>query len=101
MSEASGELQSFVVSLPRMVYWQEVVQFERVNERVSAVSFVLKDSVGVQEAELCWAPEEFPPSEAQMLAWAWVVRPDLADPISELAGERLRAVMAAYAEAAS
>jgi|SRR6266850_1355594 len=99
---AVNELLQEVANLGRTAAWGRVVDFERMDERVSSANTAFKNLIGVNEEYIEWCPNDDPPDVDEALGWLWVVRPDLGDDISTAsANDYLRAVIRRYKDNAN
>jgi len=97
MHPSLSELLLKARDLGRTAAWGAIIDFSRIDERVSSVNAAFTNLVGVNEGYLEWCPNEDPPAPDETLAWLWVVRPDLGDEIaSAAANEFFRAVIRRY-----
>jgi hypothetical protein len=66
------------------------------DERVSAVGVIFANIIGVNRGFLEWCPNSSPASSDELLAWLWVIRPDLHVAISQRASPELAEAIRAY-----
>jgi hypothetical protein len=92
------ELDIILQNIPREVDWDDIPEFERMDDRVSMVSMICSNIIGVNEGYIEWCPNDEPPIEAEILAWIWVIRPDLGEKIFPRANEDLRQTILDYME---
>jgi hypothetical protein len=71
------DLQSILNSIPNQVNWQDIVEFEKLDKRVSIANEVCANLIGVNDGSIEWCPDEEPANQLETLLWWWVVRPDL------------------------
>jgi len=83
-------------NLPREIPWSQIVQFDKLDERVSAVGCLFVNIIGVNDGYVEWCPNDDPPTQDEYLAWVWVVRPDLGSLMKEEVGKDFTALIAAY-----
>ena len=82
--------KSILQSLPDRVVWTDVPEFERLDERVSAIEWMYGDIIDMGDSWVGWCPNNDPPTFAETLAWWWVARPDLGNEIGREADEEFR-----------
>jgi hypothetical protein len=70
---------------PIAVSWKDVTEFDRLNERVSAVSALIGSVIGVREEVVQWCSDDAVPAESERLAWLWVCWPHLDDELQRVA----------------
>jgi hypothetical protein len=75
-----NELSKILESIPRLVRNDIIVDFKGLDVRISAVSVLFANTIGVDENHIEFCPENEPPlKEEEELSWIWSFRPDLAD----------------------
>ncbi len=84
-------------SLPRRVAWNEIPQFDRLDDRIAAVNIAAGAIVDVTRGYVALTTADVP-TEEELLAWAWLIRPDLEDQIMPLASGHLREAIESYHE---
>jgi hypothetical protein len=92
----NSDVRSILSALPQKVVWQDVAQFENVDERVLLATHIGGDIVGMSYGFVEWCPNNDPPSELETFLWWWVVRPDLGAAIAYEADEETRLTIADY-----
>jgi tetratricopeptide (TPR) repeat protein len=86
-----AKAKQFDPSLRILVYaWKtpnglEVYAPEELSPRISIANHLYENIIGISELGLIWNPVNDPPSLSEILIWFWVIRPDLWEPISDLA----------------
>ena len=85
-----------IESTPREVKWSDVADFDRLDERVSAVTCVFGSVIGVNEGYIEWCPDDIPPTEQERLAWIWLCNPSLDSEILPRAKGWFRDLVIAY-----
>ncbi len=88
--------RSMLQSLPHRVAWCDIPEFERLNERVSAMDWLYGDIVDMGDGWVGWCPNNEPPAAAETLAWWWIARPDLGNEIAKEADEEFREIISDY-----
>ena len=90
------DVQSILDSIPNEVLWQDIVQFNKLNERVGIANDLCANIIGVNEGYIEWCPNDEPPSILETLVWWWVVRPDLGAAIAIEAPQELKEIISRY-----
>lgn len=90
------DVQSILDSIPNEVPWQDIPQFDRLDERVAIANDLCANIIGVNEASIEWCPNDEPPSMKETLIWWWVVRPDLGAAIAVEAPQELKEIIGNY-----
>ena len=94
---SDNELKSLRVNIPAEVKWTEIIDFERVDERVSCVGMLFPNTIGVCDGYIEFCPDNDPVEEEETLAWIWTIRPDLANDILDLdLTEEFRKLLESY-----
>jgi len=70
------DIQLILSSIPHEIRWQDIVQFEKLDDRVTIANDLCTNIIGVNEGTIEWCPNENPPHHLEKLVWWWVVRPD-------------------------
>jgi hypothetical protein len=83
-------------SIGNEVRWQDIVQFEKLDERVAIANELCANIIGVNEGYIEWCPNVDPPSRLETLIWWWVVRPDLGAAIAIEAPQELKEIIGNY-----
>lgn len=89
-------IKSILQSLPDRIAWTDVPEFERLDERVSAMEWLYGDIIDMGDGWVGWCPNNDPPTSAETLAWWWVARPDLGNEIAREADEEFRELILDY-----
>ena len=90
------DIQSILNSIPNQVEWQDIIQFEQLDQRVAIANDLCANIIGVNESSIEWCPNEEPPSQMETLVWWWVVRPDLGAAIAIEAPQELKEIISQY-----
>ncbi|MGB5961211.1 MAG: hypothetical protein WBG73_11170 [Coleofasciculaceae cyanobacterium] len=90
------DVQSILNSIPHQVNWQDIIQFEQLDQRVTIANDLCANIIGVNESSIEWCPNEEPPSQQETLVWWWVVRPDLGAAIAIEAPQELKEIISQY-----
>ncbi|MEG4988603.1 hypothetical protein QUB08_22875 [Microcoleus sp. BR0-C5] len=89
------DIQSILNSIPHQMPWQDIVQFEKLDDRVAIANNLCANIIGVNENTIEWCPDE-PPNHLETLVWWWVVRPDLGAAIAKEAPQELKQIISQY-----
>ena len=81
---------------PTIVKWTELVDFDQLAERVSCIDCLYANTLGVDDGQVEWCPNDEPPSREEKLAWLWIIRPDLAPEIAQDASQELKDLIDSY-----
>lgn len=84
--------------LPRHVLWSEVTEFERFDHRFGAVNVAEGPIMDVGDEYIELTTDDNKPTHDQLVAWAWLVRPDLGPQLRELASQDMREAIDYYEE---
>lgn len=79
-----SELNKIIEAMPREVCWKDIVDFSTLDERLSAISVLFANIVGVCENYIEFCPDNEPPLMEEKLSWIWLYRPDLSDALLKL-----------------
>jgi hypothetical protein len=90
-------VQELVRFLPRSVAWSDIPEFDRFDERFGAVNVSLGPIMDVTEGYVAFTTDQRPTKD-ELVAWAWLIRPDLEEQIIHLASRELREAIAYYRE---
>ncbi len=90
------DIQSILNSIPNEVRWQDIVQFDKLDERVTLADGLCANIIGVNEGYIEWCPNDEPPNSLEILIWWWVVRPDLGAAIAIEAPQELKEIISQY-----
>lgn len=91
------ELDNILKSIPIYVNFEDIVEFERLNDRISAISFLYANTIGVCDGFLEYCPDNILPTIEENLSWIWTVRPDLGDDMMVLEiPESFKVLITAY-----
>src|SRR2546430_14499293 len=81
---------------PRTVSWSDVGEFDKLDERVSAVCVLFGSVIGVNDGSIEWCPDVEPPTEQERLAWISLCWPHLDAQLSTRVHGNLRRLIRAY-----
>ena len=73
--------KSIIDSTPSEVKFKDIVEIDRLVERMSAVSVLFSSIIEVGEGYIEFCPENEPPSIEETISWVWTFRPDLGSTI--------------------
>ncbi|WP_071187429.1 hypothetical protein [Trichormus sp. NMC-1] len=90
------DVQSILTSITNEVDWENIIQFEKLDERVEIGNMLCPNLIGVNEGYIEWCPNSEPPSQLETLTWWWVIRPDLGAAIAIEAPDELKKVIGKY-----
>ncbi|MDB9515173.1 hypothetical protein PN499_28635 [Kamptonema animale CS-326] len=89
-------IESILNSIPNEIHWKDIVQFEKLDERVAIANDLCANIIGINEGTIEWCPNENPPNHLEKLVWWWVVRPDLGAAIAKEAPQEFRKIISQY-----
>ncbi|MBN1907934.1 MAG: hypothetical protein JW927_22850 [Deltaproteobacteria bacterium] len=92
----NASLQELIKHPPLNVPWPNPELLEQMEQRRNCVEMVQGTIIWVNRDEYEFVPDNEPPSEAEVLAWIWFIRPDLMDDISEYVSEDMKEMMQSY-----
>lgn len=72
-----GELLKLINDYPKVVKWNDVVDFDCFDERLSAIDCLVINTIGVCDGEIEFIPDNNPPLKEEVFCWIWGIRPDL------------------------
>ena len=90
------DVQSILNSITNQVEWQDIIQFEQLDQRVTIANDLCANIIGVNESSIEWCPNDNPPNQMETLVWWWVVRPDLGAAIAIEAPQELKEIISQY-----
>jgi hypothetical protein len=90
------DVQTILDSISNEVLWQDIVQFDKLDERVAIANDLCANIIGVNEGYIEWCPNDEPASRLETLTWWWVVRPDLGAAIAIEAPQELKEIISQY-----
>lgn len=63
MAEGEGGMSTLDIhSIPHEVLWQDIVQFEKLDERVARANDICLNIIGINEGYVEWCPNNDPPN---------------------------------------
>ena len=75
------DLKTLIDSTPNEVKFSNIVDFDRLDERISAVGVLYVNTIGVCDGYIEFCPDNKPPLTSEIISWIWVFRPDLSPDI--------------------
>jgi len=73
----SIELENILKSIPKEVEFNDIIEFDKLDERISAVGVLFANTIGVNEKSVEFCPDNEPPLFEEIISWIWTFRPDL------------------------
>ncbi len=74
-------LKELIENYPNEISFEEIVDFENFDERLSVVDCIVVNSIGVNKGFIEFIPDNNPPLNKEILCWIWAIRPDLTNEI--------------------
>lgn len=74
-------LEELIVNYPNEIAFDEIVDFENFDDRLSVVDCIVVNSIGVNEGFIEFIPDNNPALNEEILCWIWAFRPDLTNEI--------------------
>ncbi|WBX77895.1 hypothetical protein PG911_06470 [Tenacibaculum ovolyticum] len=71
------ELEHILNSTPKEVEFSNIIEFDKLDERISAVGVLFANTIGVNEKSIEFCPDYQPPLIEEIISWIWTYRPDL------------------------
>lgn len=62
------DIQSILNSIPHQIPGQDIVQFEKLDDRVAIANNLCANIIGVNENNIEWCPNDEPPNHLETLA---------------------------------
>ncbi len=75
------DLKTLIDSIPVEVKFSEIVDFDKLDERISAVGVLYANTIGVSGNYIEFCSDNEPALITEILSWIWVFRPDLSNDI--------------------
>ena len=85
-----------IANIPRTVSFNDIKEFDRFEERFFDVEGRIGDIVGMLEGAVEFCPNNDPPSQDEILAWLWVIKPEFKKDILSFANDDLREIITDY-----
>lgn len=80
-TESEMTLAELMKVVPQEVFNIHIIEFDNIDERISAIGTIYANTIGVKEASIEFIPDDNPPSQSEVLSWIWTFRPDLGEEI--------------------
>ena len=77
-------LKELIENYPNEIPFEEIVDFENFDERLSVVNGIVVNIIGVNDGFIEIIPDNNSPSEDEILCWIWSFKPDLTNEILEI-----------------
>ncbi|TAE80871.1 MAG: hypothetical protein EAZ83_17090 [Oscillatoriales cyanobacterium] len=77
------DIQSILNSIPHQIPWQNIVQFEKLDDRVAIANNLCANIIGVNENTIEWCPNDEPPDRLETAAIAKEAPQELKQIISQ------------------
>ncbi|MGK7956998.1 MAG: hypothetical protein AB4063_17375 [Crocosphaera sp.] len=90
------DVENILNSIPNEVAWEDVVQFDKLDDRVAIANDFFPNIIGVNDGSIEWCPNKEPPNYLEKLLWWWVVRPDMGAAIALEAPLELKRIIGNY-----
>jgi hypothetical protein len=74
----AADFKSLIDFTPKEVSFKDIVDFNRLDERISAVGVLFANTIGVSDGYIEFCPDNEPPLIEEIISWIWTFRPDLA-----------------------
>ena len=71
------ELENLLKLVPKEALFSEIIEFNKLDERISAVGVLFANTIGVNEKSIEFCPDNEPPLIEEIISWVWTFRPDL------------------------
>lgn len=84
--------------MPHRVAWRDVTEADRFDDRFGAVNVAEGAFMDVGDDYVELTTDECEPTHDQLVAWAWLVRPDLGPRLREIASDEMREAIDYYEE---
>lgn len=84
--------------IPREVSWSEVTERDRFDERFGDVNVLEGAIMDIGDDTVVLTTDDDEPTHDQLVAWTWLIRPDLRSQLREVANEAMRATIDDYDE---
>ena len=77
-------LEELIENYPNEIAFDEIVDFENFDDRLSVVDCIVVNSIGVNEGFIEFIPDNNPALKDEILCWIWAFRPDLTEEILQI-----------------
>lgn len=85
-------------TIPRHVKFFEITELKQMEERFYDIDANFINILGWNKDSLDFYPNTEPPNNDEILAWFWVIRPDLKEEILKYCNETLKKLIQEYKE---
>ncbi len=75
------DYRQLIDSIPNEVKFSDIVEFDKLDERVSAIGVLYSNILGVCDGYIEFCPDNEPPLFEEKMSWIWVIKPDLGNEI--------------------
>ena len=75
------DLKTLIDTTPIEVKFADIVDFDKLDDRTSAVGVLYANTIGVCDGYIKFCPDNDPPLIEEILSWIWTFRPDLGSDI--------------------
>ncbi len=76
-------LKEIFHNYPNQIQFDDIIDFENFNERLSVVDCIVVNIIGVEEGFIEFISDNNPPLDDEIFCWIWTIRPDLTNEILE------------------
>lgn len=91
------DLKTLIDYTPIEVKFSQIVDFDRLDERISAVGVLCVNNIGVCDDYIEFCSDNEPPLTSEIISWIWVFRPDLSlDILKETLQKDLKLLIESY-----
>ena len=91
------EVENILKSIPKEVEFSEIKEFDKLDERISAVGVLFANIIGVNENSIEFCPDNEPPLLDEIISWIWTFRPNLGvDMLNQNLSEDLKKLISSY-----
>jgi hypothetical protein len=77
----------FARSLSKGVSLDDIVDVHELDMRIGCVNIYFTNIIGVNDKSIEFYPNSDPPTKEELLAWAWIIRPDMTGAILRQLGD--------------
>jgi hypothetical protein len=90
--------EEMLLSMPRRMPWTGVTEADRFDERFGAVNAAVGAIMDVTDQYVELTTDGQEPTRDQLVAWAWLIRPDLGQGLRDIAPTEVREAIDYYEE---
>src|SRR6202008_4291908 len=73
--------QTLIDSPPTKVKFENIVERNKLDDRISAVGALFANTIGVCDGYIEFCPDHSPAPFEEIISWIWTIRPDLSGEI--------------------